>query len=137
MGSPVSLGFLDLSALLATGSLVTLNEVSAKATAAAKQFTPPEDSQITSVLLSRAQLYALAQRAMEPPTRNPLVAQREGVAILTKPTTLDTRAKKDVIVKPLRPVLEEAEPADLINARSRSVIGRIKTGNAFGGGGDR
>jgi hypothetical protein len=30
-----------------------------------------------------------------------LVAQRVGVAILTKPTMLDTRAKKDAIVKPL------------------------------------
>jgi DNA-binding transcriptional LysR family regulator len=113
---------------------------------------PPEDSQITSVLLSRAQLYALipedhaaahkeslvlkdlAQDAwilfskqVHPLLRSAiieaaqreeivpkdvhdiltaeeafyLVAQREGVAILTKPTMLDTRAKKDVIVKPL------------------------------------
>jgi DNA-binding transcriptional LysR family regulator len=30
-----------------------------------------------------------------------LVVQRVGVAILTKPTMLDTRAKKEVIVKPL------------------------------------
>jgi DNA-binding transcriptional LysR family regulator len=113
---------------------------------------PPEDSQITSVLLSRAQLCALlpaghpaahkeslvledlaqdawilfskqvhpllrdaileaAQReAIVPKDLHDvltaqeafyLVAQRVGVAILTKPTTLDTRAKKDVIVKPL------------------------------------
>ena len=30
-----------------------------------------------------------------------LVSQRVGVAILTKPTMLDTRARKSVIVKPL------------------------------------
>ena len=113
---------------------------------------PPEDSQITSVLLSRAQLCALVpeghaaahkeslvledlaqdawilfSKQVHPLLRDAileaaegeeivpkdvhgvltaqeafyLVAQRVGVAILTKPTMLDTRAKKGVIVKPL------------------------------------
>jgi DNA-binding transcriptional LysR family regulator len=113
---------------------------------------PPEDSQITSVSLSRAQLYAIVpeghaaahkeslvlkdlaldawilfSKQVHPLLRGAildaaqredivpkdihdiltaqeafhLVAQREGIAILTKPTTLDIRVKKDVVVKPL------------------------------------
>ena len=144
---------------------------------------PPEDSQITSVLLSRAQLCALlpeghpaahkeslvledlAQDAwilfskqVHPLLRDAiveaaqreaivpedvhdvltaqeafhLVAQHVGVAILTKPTTLDTRAKKqDVIVKPLTDnalcfetclVLRAHEESRLVNEFVRSYL---------------
>jgi DNA-binding transcriptional LysR family regulator len=143
---------------------------------------PPEDSQITSVLLSRAQLYALVpeghaaahkgslvlqdlaqdawilfSKQVHPLLRSAiidaaqregivpkdvhdiliaqeafhLVAQHEGVAILTKPTTLDTRGKKDVVVKPLADtalcfetclVLRAHEESRLINEFVRSYL---------------
>ncbi len=143
---------------------------------------PPQDSQITSVLLSRAQLCALipeghaaahkesliledlAQDAwilfskqVHPLLRGAiieaaereavvpkdvhdvltaqeafyLVAQRVGVAILTKPTMLDNRAKKDVIVKPLADnalcfetclVLRAHEESRLVNEFVRSYL---------------
>jgi hypothetical protein len=60
-----------------------------------------------------------------------LVAQHVGVAILTKPTTLDTRAKKDVIVKPLTHnalcfetcfVLRAHEESRLVNEFVRSYL---------------
>ncbi len=60
-----------------------------------------------------------------------LVAQREGVALLTKPTTLDTRDKKDVVVKPLADtalcfetclVLRAHEESRLINEFVRSYL---------------
>lgn len=143
---------------------------------------PPEDSQITSVLLSRAQLYAivpeghaaaqkeslvledLAQDAwilfskqVHPILRGAiidaaqreeivpkdihdiltaqeafhLVAQREGIAILTKPTTLDNRIKKDLVVKPLADpalcfetclVMRANEESRLVNEFVRSYL---------------
>ena len=143
---------------------------------------PPEDSQITSVLLSRAQLYAIVpeghaaankdslvledladdawilfSKQVHPLLRSAiietaqreeivpkdihdiltaqeafhLVAQREGIAILTKPTTLDIRAKKDVVVKPLADtalcfetclVMRAHEESRLINEFVRSYL---------------
>ncbi|MGA9306705.1 MAG: LysR substrate-binding domain-containing protein [Candidatus Sulfotelmatobacter sp.] len=49
-----------------------------------------------------------------------LVVQRVGVAILTKPTMTDTRAKKDVIVKPLADTALSFETCLVLRAHEES-----------------
>ena len=49
-----------------------------------------------------------------------LVAQRVGVAILTEPTMLDTRAKKEVIVKPLADAALSFETCLVLRAHEES-----------------